>query len=353
MASLLLASLGLAFLGYAWVIGVLLWNYPWLHQICSRCFVVLKFFCDCDLETVTLELGCETLKHSDPHVGTSGTQVLMGVTLQAFKLRLLQLLLFTSVAVALFGGSFVCFGFYLLRLKDEKGAMQLLPPAAAQVLDLSIFEIAEVVNRVVMRPFYDCIRVVLLINADLDENTRKEILEEMSPEFRRRVFQCSLASLLPIHLQKLALGKDFQASTDNKATMQDLFGSGDKMAFGEDSPVRRHRSLTDLLEFMRSVEGSSEKSRQSSVLQKILASKVSDGALWTMSQGAVHQYESHLSQRVHHFLDKISKEPERRVLRLPWRVLHWEVTVAHSVLTSVASWFSADGQESEVAKKDS
>lgn len=42
MASLLLASLGLAFLGYAWVIGVLLWNYPWLHQICSRCFVVLK-----------------------------------------------------------------------------------------------------------------------------------------------------------------------------------------------------------------------------------------------------------------------------------------------------------------------
>lgn len=72
-----------------------------------------------------------------------------------------------------------------------------------------------------------------------------------------------------------------------------------------------------------------------------------------MSQGAVHQYESHLSQRVHHFLDKISKEPERRVLRLPWRVLHWEVTVAHSVLTSVASWFSADGQESEVAKKDS
>ena len=103
-------------------------------KICSRCFVVLKFFCDCDLETVTLELGCETLKHSDPHVCTSGTQVLMGVTLQAFKLRLLQLLLFTSVAVALFGGSFVCFGFYLLRLKDEKGAMQLLPPAAAQVL---------------------------------------------------------------------------------------------------------------------------------------------------------------------------------------------------------------------------
>ena len=212
------------------------------------------------------------LKHSNPHVCTSGTQSLTGVTLQAFKLRLLQLLLFTSVAVALFGGSFVCFGFYLLRLKHEKGAMQFLPPGAAQVLDLSIFEIAEVVNRVVMRPFYDCIRVVLLINADLDENTRKEILEEMSPEFRRRVFQCSVASLLPIHLQKLALGKDFQASTDNKATMQDLFGSGDKMAIGEDSPVRRHRSLTDLLEFMRSVEGSSEKSRQSSVLQKILAS---------------------------------------------------------------------------------
>ena len=167
--------------------------------------------------------------------------------------------------------------FYLVRLKHEKGAMQLLPPSAADVLDLSIFEIVEVLNRVIMRPFYDFIRVLLLINADLDEKTRKEILEEMSPEFRRRVFQCSVVSLLPGFLQKLTLGKDFMASTDNKATMQDLFGYGDKTAIGvgDESPVRRHRSLTDLLEFMRSVEGSSEKSRQSTVLQKILASTLS------------------------------------------------------------------------------
>ena len=181
------------------------------------------------------------------------------------------------MAVALFGGSLLCLVFYLVRLKHEQGAMQLLPPSAADVLDLSIFEIVEVLNRVIMRPFYDFIRVLLLINADLDEKTRKEILEEMSPEFRRRVFQCSVVSLLPGFLQKLALGKDFTASTDNKATMQDLFGYGDKTAIGvgDESPVRRHRSLTDLLEFMRSVEGSSEKSRQSTVLQKILASTLS------------------------------------------------------------------------------
>lgn len=66
MASLLLASLGLAFLGYAWVIGVLLWNYPWLHQICSRCFVVLKFFCDCDWKLWLLNLDVKRWNIATP-----------------------------------------------------------------------------------------------------------------------------------------------------------------------------------------------------------------------------------------------------------------------------------------------
>lgn len=149
MASLLVVSLLLAFLGYIWVVGVLLWQYPWL----------------------------------------------------------LQVLLFTSVATLLFGGSFLCLIFYLIRMRHEQGLMQLLPPAAAEVLDLSIFEIVEVVNRQVMRPLYDAIRVLLLINADLDKKTRREILEEMSPEFRRRVFRCSLARLLSTPIQKVALAK--------------------------------------------------------------------------------------------------------------------------------------------------
>ena len=228
MASLLVVSLLLAFLGYIWVVGVLLWQYPWL----------------------------------------------------------LQVLLFTSVATLLFGGSFLCLIFYLIRMRHEQGLMQLLPPAAAEVLDLSIFEIVEVVNRQVMRPLYDAIRVLLLINADLDEKTRREILEEMSPEFRRRVFQCSLAQLLPTPIQKVALGKDFKASTI-KASMHDLFGDRqdwklektDKTEIGDISPVKRSRSLTELLDFMRSVEGASQKTRQSSVLQKILASSLFRGCL--------------------------------------------------------------------------
>ena len=74
-----------------------------------------------------------------------------------------------------------------------------------------------------------------------------------------------------------------------------------------------------------------------------------------MSQGAVHQYESHLSNRVHYLLDIISKEPERRVLKLPWRVLHWEVTMAQSVLKGAASWFfeKTDQESADAAKKDS
>lgn len=69
-----------------------------------------------------------------------------------------------------------------------------------------------------------------------------------------------------------------------------------------------------------------------------------------MSQGAVHQYESHLSNRVHYLLDKISKEPERRLLRLPWKVIHWEVTVAQSVVKSVCSWFTEKEPEAEAKK---
>eukprot|EP00913_Durusdinium_trenchii_P024809 g23285.t1 len=114
---------------------------------------------------------------------------------------------------------------------------------------------------------------------------------------------------------------------------------------------KRSASLSDLLDFMRSVEGASQKTRQSSVLQKILASKVSDGALWTMSQGAVHQYESHLSGRVHYLLEKISHEPRQRFLKLPWRILHWEVTMAQSVLKSAASLF-AEREPAEEAKKE-
>ncbi|CAJ1404390.1 unnamed protein product [Effrenium voratum] len=282
----LLIALGLALTGSVWLVGnvlcALLVQYPWLWHF-------LKVFC---------------------------------------------------VSTAFFGGALLFLLSWLAQFWPKD-----LMAKAEEGLNLSIFELVEILNRIIMRPLYDAVRVLLLINADLDEGTRKEILEEMSPAFRRRVFQCSVAQLLPHRIQKL-IYKDTPKSCTDKATMQDIFG--DKTEIDPNSPPAssrlarsRSRSLTDLLDFMRTTEVASQKTRQSSVVQKILASKVSDGAIWTMSQGAVHQYESHLSQRVHNLVERINKEPETRLLRLPWRILRWEANMAASVLTSMVSYFAA------------
>ena len=271
--SLLVASMGFALLGSCWMMVVLAWQYPWL----------------------------------------------------------LHLLFFAVSTLSFFGLAALCLLLYFIQMayESEKGALQLLPPEAGKTLNLSIFEIVEVLSRAIMRPLYDWLRVLLLINLDLDEDTRKEILEEMSPEFRRRIFQYSLGQLLPKRLQRFILGRRYSESK-SPGDMQELFGNPtshrEKGEKGEKGEIRvrgrslsRSQSLTDLLAFLKTVDNSP--SKQSSVIEKILASKVADGAIWTMSQGAVHQYESHLSSRVRTFLENVSKKPENPLLRAPGRNL--------------------------------
>mmetsp|Transcript_21181 Transcript_21181/g.39825 ORF Transcript_21181/g.39825 Transcript_21181/m.39825 type:complete len:302 (+) Transcript_21181:105-1010(+) len=296
-SSLLLASVVFALLGSCWMMVVLAWQYPWL----------------------------------------------------------LHLLFFMVSTMSFFGLAGLCLVLYFIQLayESDKGALQLLPPAAGQTLSLSIFEIVEVVSSAIMRPLYDCIRVLLLVNVDLDEETRKEILEEMSPEFRRRVFQQSLGQLLPRRLQRIVMGRvsdkppviNFDPAQNAQASSQ----LGEREKERKVRSLSRSQSLADLLEFLRTVDGSHASSRQSSVVQKILASKMADGAIWTMSQGAVHQYESHLSQRVRTFLENVSKEPENRLLRVPWQIVNWELSAARSVLRGMVSLF--DSPQENVANK--
>ena len=242
---------------------------------------------------------------------------------------LLHLLFFVMSTLTFFGLAALCLLLYLVQMayESERGALQLLPPSAGKTLNLSLFEILEVLSRAIMRPLYDWVRVLLLINLELDEETRKEILEEMSPEFRRRIFQYSVGQLLPKRLQRFILGRSYSESRA-PGDLHELFESnaqrlsterGDKDFRVRGRSLSRSQSLTDLLAFLRTVDNSqASASKQSSVIEKILASKVADGAIWTMSQGAVHQYESHLSSRVRTFLENVSKQPENRLLRAPW-----------------------------------
>ena len=265
--SLLVASMAFALLGSCWMMVVLAWQYPWL----------------------------------------------------------LHLLFFVASTLSFFALAAACLLLYFIQMayESDDGALQLLPQTVGKLLNDSPFEIVEKLSRAIMRPLYDWIRVLLLVNLELDEDTRKEILEEMSPEFRRRVFQYSVGQLLPKRLQRFVLGRNYnQARTPEN--MQDLFEAtnapqnykGEIRVRGKS--LSRSQSLNDLLAFLKTVDNSQASLKQSSVIEKILASKVADGAIWTMSQGAVHQYESHLSGRVRTFLENVSKKPENRLLRASW-----------------------------------
>ncbi|CAE7491999.1 unnamed protein product [Symbiodinium microadriaticum] len=299
--SLLVASMAFALLGSCWMMVVLAWQYPWL----------------------------------------------------------LHLLFFVASTLSFFALAAACLLLYFIQMayESDDGALQLLPQTVGKLLNDSPFEIVEKLSRAIMRPLYDWIRVLLLVNLELDEDTRKEILEEMSPEFRRRVFQYSVGQLLPKRLQRFVLGRNYnQARTPEN--MQDLFEAtnapqnykGEIRVRGKS--LSRSQSLNDLLAFLKTVDNSQASLKQSSVIEKILASKVADGAIWTMSQGAVHQYESHLSGRVRTFLENVSKKPENRLLRVPWAVVNWELTAARTVLRTMVSLFREAEEEPETCKKD-
>lgn len=299
--SLLVASMAFALLGSCWMMVVLAWQYPWL----------------------------------------------------------LHLLFFVASTLSFFALAAACLLLYFIQMayESDDGALQLLPQTVGKLLNDSPFEIVEKLSRAIMRPLYDWIRVLLLVNLELDEDTRKEILEEMSPEFRRRVFQYSVGQLLPKRLQRFVLGRNYnQARTPQN--LQDLFEAtnapqnykGEIRVRGKS--LSRSQSLNDLLAFLKTVDNSQASLKQSSVIEKILASKVADGAIWTMSQGAVHQYESHLSGRVRTFLENVSKKPENRLLRVPWAVVNWELTAARTVLRTMVSLFREAEEEPETCKKD-
>ena len=126
MASLLIASLILAFLGYAWVIGHMAHpgstegsfrtqgGFP---KKVGRCISI-----DLAASSMFTRWHClngrgmciKAPKHLNGWV--KALSVCSGVLLWNYP-WLLQLLLFTTVAVLFFGGSFVCFLFYLIRMR--------------------------------------------------------------------------------------------------------------------------------------------------------------------------------------------------------------------------------------------
>ena len=79
-----------------------------------------------------------------------------------------------------------------MAYESEKGALQLMPQAASRTLDLSIFEIVEVLSTAIMRPLYDWIRLLLLINVELDEETRDQAaLEDSALHRHLQIHTCA------------------------------------------------------------------------------------------------------------------------------------------------------------------
>ncbi|CAE8690414.1 unnamed protein product, partial [Polarella glacialis] len=126
----------------------------------------------------------------------------------AVPLGVLHFLFFALPAAALFGAAGLCTTWYILQTLHEYpgGLLELMPSTVGRLLNLSPFELLDVLNTTIVMPMYDCIRVFLLVAVDLEEQEREEILLEMSPQFRQNVFQRSVLQLLPRFLQGFLLG---------------------------------------------------------------------------------------------------------------------------------------------------
>ncbi|CAE8616902.1 unnamed protein product, partial [Polarella glacialis] len=294
----------------------------------------------------------------------------------------LHFLFFALPAAALFGAAGLCTTWYILQTLHEYpgGLLELMPSTVGRLLNLSPFELLDVLNTTIVMPMYDCIRVFLLVAVDLEEQEREEILLEMSPQFRQNVFQRSVLQLLPRFLQGFLLGtrrsppspegapasqdqEERQSETPPFAKEERIFNtarsaacpeenrSGDSSAEAREEAskfpptgrrrlAQRSQSVDNLMDIIRSAEGASRRTKESYVVQKILAQKVSDSALWFSWQSARAQYEEHLGDFVGNTVTsiaaKVTTPPESLLLRLPWHVVRLQLRVASSVVSVFA-----------------
>ncbi|CAE8742726.1 unnamed protein product [Polarella glacialis] len=321
-------------------------------------------------QIVAKDLRMLLLACSHPSAALAGSVIftLLGLSWLLLALAwqypwVLQFLFFALPAAALFGAAGLCTTWCILQALHEYpgGILELMPSTLPRLLNLSPFELLDVLNTAIVMPMYDCIRVFLFVAVDLEEEEREEILREMSPQFRQNVFQRSVLQLLSRFLQGLLLGarrsSPSPAGEERALLSQEQEPEKPPLATEEHSSAEareeeskrgsgrrrlaaRSQSVDNLMVIIRSAEGASRRTKESHVVQKILAQKVSDSALWFSWQSARAQYDEHLGDFVDSTVSslaaKITTPPDHLLLRVPWHVARLQLRVASSVVSVFA-----------------
>mmetsp|Transcript_5861 Transcript_5861/g.12858 ORF Transcript_5861/g.12858 Transcript_5861/m.12858 type:complete len:338 (+) Transcript_5861:105-1118(+) len=278
---------------------------------------------------------------------------------------LLQFLAFATTALLLFASSAACFAAFVVRmgLHCQDGLLHFMPAPVVALFDHSVFELLHLANRRIVLPLFDWLRLILLVGFELNEEDRRQILNEMNREFREDVFQRPALRVLPVVVQQVLLGRHWQPAPEARNVDSELAPTGDQQ-FGDaleevteddeltaieekvgelsalnESPKRqlreRHNSIDQLQNILRRAEAASRASVDSCIVQKVLTEKLSDQAAYVIKGTATHQYEewvplvagnvSLVCQRVS---ERIITPPERIVLRVPWEVARINLKVA-------------------------
>eukprot|EP00929_Paragymnodinium_shiwhaense_P064900 TRINITY_DN32591_c0_g1_i1.p1 TRINITY_DN32591_c0_g1~~TRINITY_DN32591_c0_g1_i1.p1 ORF type:complete len:392 (-),score=65.36 TRINITY_DN32591_c0_g1_i1:121-1296(-) len=297
-----------------------------------------------------------------------------------------KLLFFMGSAAFLFSLSFGLFALFVVNTLYDyglgAGLLQHLPERFSQQLQRPPFELLRDAHEFILLPIFAWVRVVVLVAAELDDADRATILGELDEEFRKDVFRRPAVRMLPSFVQRFLLGKNWKPRQKKAAANQSkpVEDSGlqtpqerthssppssvgpppdglldemiqaarqrqvsDAVSDATDENVMSHaRSVDELLQMLRCAEGAARKSKQSSILQRILTEKITDNATMAMRHTAAPALHG-VQRQIDRFQEALEKPPERIILRLPWRVTKFYVDSC----SAVVNWaFDSAGPES-------
>jgi len=254
-----------------------------------------------------------------------------------------------------------------------------MPKILVDSLNNSIFELLHLANRLIILPLFDWLRLILLVGFELNEDDRKEILNEMNREFREDVFQRPALRALPICFQQVLLGRNwrpaplekrkseryFDGVPEDELNMPSRTPSGSvadeyKLVFRDEKevldkrveieddsstppsrrrrPRERNNSIDQLQSILRRAEDASRTNMESTVMQRVLSEKLSDQAAYVFRRSVAREYLTEydaVSPFVGQAYEAITTPPDRLTLRVPWEVARINIKVATLVWGAV------------------
>jgi hypothetical protein len=180
------------------------------------------------------------------------------------------------------------------------GLLAFLPAWAETALRQPVFELVRAGAALVVLAGGNVVRMLLLALGDLDEEQQRQVLEELSDDYRRMCFRQPSLELLPDRLQQIIVGTHEweHRSVDSEDTVLEasMLQRGQvalSRQVSSSSAGSQQSRVGELLDQLRNAENAARHRRveipQIPLLKKVLNEKISDFAVDALRHGSRRQ----------------------------------------------------------------